>query len=170
VLASPLSTATAGILGVIQVGVILGTLFTSIAAAREQSRGALAAEGGRPIDLYNQQRMRTGGMLTGASHSNGGIALEAEGSEFVINKKMTAKYLPILQDINAGKFSMVQHPKYNQEIMQTYTNHQNDYNFKRLENRLDEQNNILTAILKTSKSQKQNINVEVKNEKPYRPQ
>ena len=53
-----------------------------------------------------------GGLLKGASHANGGILLgnngrafaEAEGNEFIVNKKMTMKHLPLLEDINSGKF------------------------------------------------------------------
>jgi len=40
------------------------------------------------------------GMLVGASHDGGGIPIEAEGGEFIINKRSTSKYLPLLDAIN----------------------------------------------------------------------
>jgi hypothetical protein len=50
-----------------------------------------------------------GGLLEGASHNQGGIpvgrtGIEVEGGEYVINKRSTASYLPLLEAINdAGK-------------------------------------------------------------------
>ncbi|WP_431137463.1 hypothetical protein [Psychroserpens mesophilus] len=41
-----------------------------------------------------------GGLLSGARHSQGGINIEAEDGEAIINRKSTAKYLPLLSAIN----------------------------------------------------------------------
>jgi hypothetical protein len=41
-----------------------------------------------------------GGLLKGNSHKQGGIKIEAEGGEYVINRQSTAKYLPVLESIN----------------------------------------------------------------------
>ena len=51
-------------------------------------------------------KMADGGLLSGKSHSRGGIpvgntGIEVEGGEYVVNKRSTAKYLPLLQQINA---------------------------------------------------------------------
>lgn len=49
---------------------------------------------------------RSGGMIVGQSHANGGVTFgigtgaEAEGGEFIINKRATSKHLPLLRAIN----------------------------------------------------------------------
>ena len=40
------------------------------------------------------------GMLVGASHAGGGIPIEAEGGEAIINKRSSAMYRPLLSAIN----------------------------------------------------------------------
>ena len=50
-------------------------------------------------------KLADGGLLSGPSHSRGGIPIgstgvEVEGGEYVINKRSTSKYLPLLQQIN----------------------------------------------------------------------
>lgn len=50
-------------------------------------------------------KLADGGLLSGPSHANGGIpvgntGVEVEGGEYVVNKRSTAKYLPLLQSIN----------------------------------------------------------------------
>jgi len=44
---------------------------------------------------------KQGGMLEGASHKEGGIPIEAEGGEFVMNKESTKHFEPQLQKMNA---------------------------------------------------------------------
>lgn len=44
--------------------------------------------------------LEEGGLLQGRSHKEGGIPVEAEGGEFIINKRSTSKYLPLLEAIN----------------------------------------------------------------------
>ena len=39
-------------------------------------------------------------LLRGPSHAAGGIPIEAEGGEAIINKKATSRYLPLLSAIN----------------------------------------------------------------------
>ncbi|MCX6227001.1 MAG: hypothetical protein NTV01_20010, partial [Bacteroidia bacterium] len=41
-----------------------------------------------------------GTVLRGASHANGGIPIEAEGGEAIINKRSTSMFLPVLSAIN----------------------------------------------------------------------
>lgn len=48
----------------------------------------------------DRKRAEDGGLLVGASHRDGGIPIEAEGGEYIINKRSTAKYLPLLESIN----------------------------------------------------------------------
>lgn len=50
-------------------------------------------------------KLADGGLLSGPSHSQGGIAvgntgIEVEGGEYVVNKRSVKKYLPLLQAIN----------------------------------------------------------------------
>lgn len=48
----------------------------------------------------------TGGYLTGPSHANGGILLEAEGGEYIINKRSVDKYgLSIFEALNQGTWA-----------------------------------------------------------------
>jgi len=41
-----------------------------------------------------------GGIIEGARHSQGGVKIEAEGGEFIVNRNSTAKYLPLLRRVN----------------------------------------------------------------------
>lgn len=50
-------------------------------------------------------KLADGGLLQGKSHSQGGIpvgntGIEVEGGEYVVNRRSTAKYLPLLQALN----------------------------------------------------------------------
>ncbi|KAA6347873.1 hypothetical protein EZS27_004653 [termite gut metagenome] len=53
-------------------------------------------------------KLAEGGLIKGKSHAQGGIPIpgtntEIEGNEFVINKKSTAKNLPVIEYINSNK-------------------------------------------------------------------
>ena len=52
----------------------------------------------RPDRLF----MQDGGKLEGPSHAQGGIPIEAEGGECIVNPTQTAKFLPLLETINEG--------------------------------------------------------------------
>jgi len=45
-----------------------------------------------------------GGMVEGPRHSRGGVMINVEGGEFVVNRVQTARYRPVLEAINAGKY------------------------------------------------------------------
>jgi hypothetical protein len=70
--------------------------------------GALATTlTGLQIAIMAKQmsKLADGGLLQGKSHSQGGIpvgntGIEVEGGEYVVNKRSTAKYLPLLQALN----------------------------------------------------------------------
>jgi hypothetical protein len=55
----------------------------------------------------NPPTRQTGGRITGPSHSNGGVDIEAEGGEFIIRKSATSKLqkqMPgLLESLNKGK-------------------------------------------------------------------
>lgn len=75
----------------------LGAIFASI----------IGAMGALQTSIISKQisKLADGGLLQGRSHAQGGIpvgntGIEVEGGEYVINKRSTAKYLPLLQAIN----------------------------------------------------------------------
>jgi len=54
------------------------------------------------IGVIAAQKFEEGGPVIGQPHSRGGVPIEAEGGEYVINKRSTAKYTDLIQAINAG--------------------------------------------------------------------
>ena len=67
----------------------------------------LSALGTVQVAMMTKQlsKMADGGLLQGRSHAEGGIpvgntGIEVEGGEYVVNKRSTAKYLPLLQALN----------------------------------------------------------------------
>ena len=47
-----------------------------------------------------------GGFLHGPSHASGGVHVELEGGEYVVNKKDTAKWRGLLESINKGSLDV----------------------------------------------------------------
>lgn len=75
----------------------LGVVFAAIIGAMGAIQTAIIAK--------QISKLADGGLLQGKSHSQGGIpvgntGIEVEGGEYVVNKRSTAKYLPLLQAIN----------------------------------------------------------------------
>ena len=75
----------------------LGAIFAGIIGAMGAMQTAIIAK--------QISKLADGGLLQGRSHAQGGIAvgntgIEVEGGEYVVNKRSTAKYLPLLQAIN----------------------------------------------------------------------
>jgi len=72
--------------------------------------GALSAANTAAIAT---KKFQDGGMIKGPSHAQGGVkfavggqvGFEAEGGEFIVNKRATAKNLPLLTRINSQKFA-----------------------------------------------------------------
>ena len=69
--------------------------------------GIIGAMGAMQTAIIRKQisKLADGGLLQGRYHAQGGIAvgntgIEVEGGEYVVNKRSTAKYLPLLQAIN----------------------------------------------------------------------
>lgn len=62
--------------------------------------GIMAALGGAQVALISQQKFESGGYVIGKRHSEGGVPIEVEGGEYVINRQATAKYRDILEHIN----------------------------------------------------------------------
>lgn len=81
----------------------LGAVFAGIMAALGAVQVALIA---KQIASIQPVKYAEGGLLSGPSHSQGGIpvgntGIEVEGKEYIVNKRSTAKYLPLLEAINA---------------------------------------------------------------------
>lgn len=91
------SSIATGIAQDLSKGIPLGPIFAAI------TTGLGAVQIANSISQYN--KLENGGLLNGKRHSQGGMKvegtnIEVEGGEFVVNRKSTAKYLPLLQSIN----------------------------------------------------------------------
>lgn len=96
-LATSLANTAEGVTKALTWGFPLGTIFAAI----------IGAMGAIQIATITKQisKLADGGLLFGNSHSMGGIpvgntGVEVEGGEYVVNKRSTKKYLPLLQQIN----------------------------------------------------------------------
>ena len=92
-----INTATAG--------VSIASVIASVAKSIQQinSAGSSASGAGGAAGAPAASKFANGGMLQGPSHSMGGIKTamgELEGGEFVINKRSTANFLPLIKAIN----------------------------------------------------------------------
>lgn len=89
----------------------LGAVFGAIMSALGTVQVAIIAK--------QMSKLADGGLLQGKSHAQGGIpvgntGIEVEGGEFVVSKRATAKYLPLLDAINAegnGGKHVINNPK-----------------------------------------------------------
>ncbi|MBQ0035091.1 MAG: hypothetical protein KBS77_07330 [Bacteroidales bacterium] len=67
----------------------------SLSLATITGAAQIAAVAAQPLPKASR-----GALLQGPSHSQGGIPIEAEGGEAIINKRATSRYLPLLSAIN----------------------------------------------------------------------
>lgn len=86
-----------GVTAALKYGIPLGPIFAAIIGAM----GALQTG----IIIKQMSKLEKGGKLTGPSHKQGGMRVEGtnielEGNEYVVNKKSTAKYEPLIEAIN----------------------------------------------------------------------
>ena len=96
-----LESITATALGVMKAFAQFGPIMGAIMGGIISTIGAVQ----QAIIMKQISKMADGGLLSGPSHANGGIpvgntGVEVEGGEYVVNKRSTAKYLPLLQSIN----------------------------------------------------------------------
>jgi hypothetical protein len=75
----------------IEIAKINSAAFTALPPVKPSARKVVAARG---------IQVREGRHLRGNSHASGGIMIEAEGGEVVINKRSAQRYLPLLSKIN----------------------------------------------------------------------
>ena len=107
------------------------------------------------IAAANYAKMEDGGLLNGASHANGGMKIqgtniEVEGGEYVVNKRSTQQFLPLLEAINKqGRISnsitnnnfyktFEQGGQLDYELMSNLVSNNNPYN--QLQDKLDDVN------------------------------
>lgn len=77
-----------------------------------------------------------GGLIQGKSHKQGGVLIEAEGNEFIVNKIQTPKHMDVLEHINKGSFEEYNKRRYiipalkkeREAIRQSIVNQFNDQN------------------------------------------
>lgn len=96
-----LESITATALGVMKAFAQFGPILGAVMGGIISTIGAVQ----QAIIMKQISKMADGGFLSGPSHANGGIpvgntGVEVEGGEYVVNKRSTAKYLPLLQSIN----------------------------------------------------------------------
>jgi len=97
VAAGALMAATIPVVGWVLGPILAATLSGMVLAAGSTSMSAISSTQYPPPPIFE-----SGGMVNGASHAMGGQMIEAEGGEFVVNKKSTAENLDLLQSINNG--------------------------------------------------------------------
>lgn len=74
------------LVGQILAVVSIAAMFAAFAAAQAKARAAI--------------KFREGGPVEGPSHDHGGVPIEAEGGEFVTNRKATAQHYSLLEAVN----------------------------------------------------------------------
>lgn len=103
-----INTALAVTQTIAQGGAIAIPLATAIGALGAAQVATIAAQSFE----HGGQVFAEGGVAEGPSHRDGGIPFtvagrggyEMEGGEFIVNKRSTAKFLPLLESINSQKF------------------------------------------------------------------
>lgn len=65
-----------------------------------QGAALALAQGLTQAAAIRAQKFEKGGMIKGRSHAQGGVPIEAEGGEFVVNKRATSRFRPLLERVN----------------------------------------------------------------------
>lgn len=89
-----INTAVAVVTGFVKGGPILAAIAAALGAAQ------IAIIAAQPIPKFAKGGQITDGLLQGKPHSSGGILLEAEGNEYITNKKQSMSNLGLLEAIN----------------------------------------------------------------------
>jgi hypothetical protein len=74
---------------------IAGGALTAMLAAAGIAQTAKAQQ-----EMRNAMKYEKGGLIEGPRHSNGGVNINAEGGEFVMNRAATQAFLPMLEQMN----------------------------------------------------------------------
>lgn len=101
---------------------------------------ALAAAGAQVAVISSQPtpKFAKGGIIKGNSHAQGGVNIEAEGGEFIVNKRDTSKNMKALKAINSGMFDKFVKenyvlPELKKSALQGFEHTQNNKSTKLLE-------------------------------------
>jgi hypothetical protein len=86
--------STIPLIGQILAVASVAAMFAAFAAARARASAAIKFEKGGRVDADN--------LIHGNRHSDGGVMIEAEGGEFILNRKSSAKYPDIAKALNRG--------------------------------------------------------------------
>lgn len=133
----------------------LGAIFAGVMTALGLVQTALIT---KQIGQIKPVKYAEGGLLSGPSHSQGGIkamngALELEGNEYVVNKKSTSKYINILERINSNdpsvRYLQGGSPQYADTRIRKFANGGLTPNFEKIDSNLranNEANRVLSAI------------------------
>lgn len=92
-----------------QAGPILGPILAAAQIAMISATG-IAQTAKAKAEMNNAMKAEKGGLLHGPLHSNGGIpvgntGVEVEGGEFIVNRKATSAFEPLLSAINSYGYS-----------------------------------------------------------------
>jgi len=94
------AAAQGGIAAPFTIAATLVALAAGLAQAKAQAEAALPrAERGGVVGRGALVDVRRGGLLAGPRHSAGGIAIEAEGGERIIDRRRSAAFAPVLDAI-----------------------------------------------------------------------
>lgn len=97
-LASAIANIATGITAALKQGIAGMVTIPIISAAGAIQTATIATQ------LAQVSKMEKGGLLSGPRHSEGGIkagGVEMEGGEYVVNRRATKRYLPLLEEVNA---------------------------------------------------------------------
>jgi len=91
--------ADGGLLGIVTGALVAATGAISIGKILSTPKPKLPGKGAVP-QAEDGMRVGAGGLLRGARHSQGGIPIEAEGGEWILNRKASAMFSPVLAMMN----------------------------------------------------------------------
>lgn len=91
--------STIPLIGQILAVASVAAMFAAFAAARARASAATKFEKGGFVDEEN--------LIHGNRHSDGGVMIEAEDGEFILNRKSSAKYPDIAKALNRGDESAI---------------------------------------------------------------
>lgn len=77
--------------------------FSFIGIASALAALAIGLSRGRAQASSAIPKFESGGYVYGQRHSKGGVLIEAEGGEYIINRTATAKFQPLLESINTSQ-------------------------------------------------------------------
>ncbi|TGK10348.1 hypothetical protein [Leptospira stimsonii] len=84
-------------------GLVIGPAMSTMLSAMIISSGSISAAAVAATPPPMPPVFRYGGPINGPSHEQGGVNINAEGGEFMVNKRATARHYDTLRAINEGR-------------------------------------------------------------------